>query len=240
MSHHYIKYSDVHFAYPGGPEVLRGVDLLITHGEKVALLGLNGSGKSTLLLTLNGLLMPQKGEVNVGDVPLCKKTLKLIRRTVGMVFQDADDMLFMPTLEEDVAFGPLNMGLPYGEVRRRVEESLGRVGLTKMAGCNPAHLSGGQKRMGAIASVLSMEPDILVLDEPSANLDLQARSELEDIINGFRHTVILATHDLELAAGTCSRALVIEGGRIAADIPMGKLMQTPELLARIGKKNKML
>lgn len=236
MSHHFIKYTDVRFAYPGGDDILRGINLHITHGEKVALLGLNGAGKSTLLLTLNGLLMPQSGEINIGGIPLSKKTLKLIRQSVGLVFQNSDDQLFMSTLEEDVAFGPLNMGLPGEEVHRRVTSALREVGLEEMASTNPAHLSGGQKRMASIATVLSMEPNILVLDEPSANLDWKARGELKDILMRFHHTVVIATHDLDLAAEICQRAIVIADGRVAADTTMDRFMHSPDLLSMIGKE----
>lgn len=236
MSHHFIKYSDVHFAYPGGDDILKGIDFYITHGEKVALLGLNGAGKSTLLLTLNGLLMPQSGEVNIGGIPLSKKTLKLIRQSVGLVFQNSDDQLFMSTLEEDVAFGPLNMGLPGEEVRRRACSALREVGLEEMASKNPAHLSGGQKRMASIATVLSMEPNILVLDEPSANLDWKARGELKDILKRFHHTVVIATHDLDLASEVCQRAIVIADGRVAADTTMDRFLNSPDLLSLIGKE----
>ena len=144
MSHHFIRFTDVHYAYPGGHEALRGVSFLITHGEKVALLGSNGAGKSTLLLHTDGLLMPTSGGVNVGDVPVTKKTLPLIRQSVGMVFQNPDDQLFMPSVEEDVAFGPANMNLPREEIERRVDEALRAVGMEKLRHRSPMQLSGGQ------------------------------------------------------------------------------------------------
>ncbi|MDE5555648.1 MAG: energy-coupling factor ABC transporter ATP-binding protein, partial [Muribaculaceae bacterium] len=170
MSHHYIRFNDVHFTYPNGYEALKGVSFLITHGEKVALLGLNGAGKSTVLLHTNGLLMPTSGEVNVGDIPVTKKTLPIVRQSVGMVFQNADDQLFMLTVEEDVAFGPLNMGLDGAEVDRRVVSALESVGASDLRTRSPFRLSGGQKKRVAIATVLSMEPSILVMDEPTAEL----------------------------------------------------------------------
>lgn len=219
MSHHYIQFNDVHFSYPHGPEVLCGIDFRITHGEHVALLGLNGSGKSTLLLQINGLLMPTRGEVVIGDIPVTKKTLRLVRQSVGMVFQNSDDMLFMPTIGEDVAFGPRNMRLPEEEVTRRVDAALKAVGLEGLADRPAFSLSGGQRRAAAIASVLSMEPDILVLDEPSANLDARARRQLIDILRSFRHTVLLATHDTDMALELCSRSIVVDSGRIVADAP---------------------
>jgi len=217
MSHHYIQFKNVRYAYPGGEEVLHGINFRITHGEHVSLLGLNGSGKSTLLLQINGLLMPTSGEVVIGDIPVTKKTLKLVRQTVGMVFQNSDDMLFMPTIGEDIAFGPRNMGLPEEVVMRRVNCALDAVGLTGMDDRPAFTLSGGQRRAAAIASVLSMEPNILVLDEPSANLDARARRQLIDILKQFRHTILLATHDTDMALELCSRSIVLDAGNIVAD-----------------------
>ena len=227
MSHHFIRFTDVHYTYPGGHEALRGVSFLITHGEKVALLGSNGAGKSTLLLHTDGLLMPTSGEVNVGDVPVTKKTLPLIRQSVGMVFQNPDDQLFMPSVEEDVAFGPANMNLPREEIERRVDEALRAVGMEKLRHRSPMQLSGGQKRRAAIASVLSMEPSILVMDEPTSDLDLAGRRALSDILKGFSHTCLIATHDLDMARELCPRSLLLSGGRIIADGP------TEEIIRRI-------
>nr|MDE6342875.1 energy-coupling factor ABC transporter ATP-binding protein [Muribaculaceae bacterium] len=191
MSHHYIQFSDVTYAYPDGTRALDHVSFLITHGEKVALLGLNGAGKSTLILHTNGILMPESGEVNVGDVPVCRKTLTLVRRSVGLVFQNSDDQLFMPTVEEDVAFGPLNMRLPVEEVDRRVDDALEAVGALDLRHRNPATLSGGQKKAVAIATVLSMGPSILVLDEPTSDLDCAARRRLINLLKGFDHTLLI-------------------------------------------------
>lgn len=219
MSHHFVRFSDVHYSYPDGTEALKGVSFTITHGERVAILGLNGCGKSTLLLHTNGLLLPSQGEVNVGDVPVTKKTLPVVRRAVGMVFQNPDDMLFMPTVYDDVAFGPRNMKLPEKEVERRVRGALEAVGLS---GCDDKaayQLSGGQRRSAAIASVLSMEPNILVLDEPSSNLDLKARRNLIDLLKTFHHTIIVATHDIEMAQELCPRSLLMQDGRIISDAP---------------------
>ncbi|MDE6682207.1 MAG: energy-coupling factor ABC transporter ATP-binding protein, partial [Muribaculaceae bacterium] len=185
MSHHFVRYENVHYRYEDGTEALKGIDLVITHGERVALLGLNGSGKSTLLLLTDALLFPSEGEVNIGDVPVTKKTAESIRRSVGFVFQDPDDMLFMPTIYDDVAFGPRNMNLPEKEVARRVSDALCAVGLSGLEEKAAYQLSGGQRRSAAIACVLSMEPDILLLDEPSANLDAKARRSLIDLLKGF-------------------------------------------------------
>lgn len=219
MSHHFIKFTDVHFSYPGGQEALRGVTFLITHGERVALLGCNGAGKSTLLRLCDGLLLPTSGEVNIGDIPATKRTLPLIRQSVGLVFQNPDDQLFMPTVEEDVAFGPLNMQLPDEEVERRVEMALGMVGALDLRKRSPLQLSGGQRRRVAIATVLAMEPSVLVLDEPSSNLDFRARRELMNVLQGFTHTILLATHDLDMARRLCRRIIVIDDGRVVADGP---------------------
>lgn len=234
MSHHFIRFSDVRFTYPNGYEALKGVSFEITHGEHVALLGLNGAGKSTLLLQTNGLLLPTEGEVNVGGVPVTKKTLRLVRQSVGMVFQDPDDMLFMPTVEEDVAFGPLNMGLPADEVERRVVHALREVGCEHLRNRAPFQLSGGQKRMVAIAAVLSMEPDILVLDEPTSNLDMKARRQLIEILRNFRHTILLATHDLDLVSELCPRSIVIEDGCVSSDTFTERVFSDPELCLRLG------
>lgn len=225
MSHHFVRFSDVHYSYPDGTEALKGVSFTITHGERVAILGLNGCGKSTLLLHTNGLLLPPEGEVNVGDVPVTKKTLPVVRRAVGMVFQNPDDMLFMPTVYDDVAFGPRNMKLPEKEVERRVRGALEAVGLS---GCDDKaayQLSGGQRRSAAIASVLSMEPNILVLDEPSSNLDLKARRNLIDLLKTFHHTIIVATHDIEMAQELCPRSLLMQDGRIIFDAPTQEIIQ---------------
>lgn len=224
MSHHYIQFTDVHYTYPNGHEALKGVTFRITHGEKVALLGLNGAGKSTLLLHTNGLLLPQKGEVNIGDVPVTKKTLKIVRQSVGMVFQDPDDQLFMPTLEDDVAFGPRNMGLPEEEVARRVTEALKAVNIEDLRLRAPWQMSGGQRRAAALATVLSMGPSILVLDEPTAALDSAARQRVIDLLKTFGHTILIATHDLEMAAELCPRSLVIKDGKIIADAPTRQLL----------------
>lgn len=234
MSHHFVRFTNVHYAYPDGTEALKGVSFTITHGEKVALLGLNGCGKSTLLLHTNGLFLPSEGEVNVGDVPVTKKTLTTVRRAVGMVFQDPDDMLFMPTIYDDVAFGPRNMKLPEKEVDRRVRNALSSVGLNDCESKASFQLSGGQRRSAAIASVLSMEPDILVLDEPSSNLDLKARRNLIEILKAFHHTIILATHDMEMAKELCPRALLMNDGRIIADGNTEEILSDPILMQRSG------
>lgn len=236
MSHHYIRFSDVTYKYPSGTLALDHVSFLISHGEKVALLGLNGAGKSTLILHTNGILMSDSGEVNVGDVPVCKRTLPLVRQSVGMVFQNSDDQLFMPTVEEDVAFGPLNMGLPAGEVAHRVDKALEAVGALDLRHRSPANLSGGQKKAVAIATVLSMGPSILVLDEPTSDLDCTARRRLIDLLKGFDHTLLVATHDLEMARELCPRSLLMSSGRIVADGSTSDILSDASLLASAGMK----
>ncbi|MDE5790444.1 MAG: energy-coupling factor ABC transporter ATP-binding protein [Muribaculaceae bacterium] len=234
MSHHLVKYTNVHYRYEDGTEALKGVDFKVTHGERVALLGLNGSGKSTLLLLTDALLFPSEGEVNVGDVPVTKKTVETIRRSVGFVFQDPDDMLFMPSIYDDVAFGPRNMNLPEQEVERRVNKSLHEVGLKGMGEKSAYQLSGGQRRSAAIACVLSMEPDILLLDEPSANLDARARRSLIGLLKGFKHTIILATHDLEMAQELCERTVILSDGVVAFDGNTSQIFSDPEILKNVG------
>lgn len=212
-----MRFENVHYTYPNGYEALRGVSFEITHGEKVALIGANGAGKSTLVLHTNGLLLPSEGRVNIGDVPVCKKTLPIIRQTVGLVFQNPDDQLFMPTVEEDVAFGPINMGLPESEIERRVHLALEAVGASELRKRASHQLSGGQKKSVSIATVLSMEPDILVLDEPTSNLDPAARRKIIDLIASFTHTCLIVTHDREMVAELCGRTLVMEDGVIVDD-----------------------
>lgn len=217
MSHHYLLFDDVHYRYPNGYEALRGVSFRITHGEKVALVGANGAGKSTLLLHTDGLLMPSQGEVVMGGITLTRRTLPLVRQSVGLVFQDSDNQLFMPTVEEDVAFGPSNMRLEPHEIERRVAEALDAVGALHLRKSSPFQLSGGQKKRVAIATVLSMEPSILVMDEPTSNLDPRARRQIIDLIRRFRHTTLIATHDMEMVLDLCDRTIVMRDGRIVAD-----------------------
>ena len=217
MSHHYLRFDDVHYRYPNGYEALCGVSFRITHGEKVALVGANGAGKSTLLLHTHGLLMPSQGEVVMGGITLTRRTLPLVRQSVGLVFQDSDNQLFMPTVEEDVAFGPANMRLEPEEIRRRVTEALDAVGALDLREASPFRLSGGQKKRVAIATVLAMEPSVLVMDEPTSNLDPRARRQIIDLIRRFSHTTLVATHDMEMVLDLCDRTIVMKEGRIVAD-----------------------
>jgi len=230
MSHHMVEVKDLQYAYPDGTEALRGVSFRIAHGESIAIVGENGAGKSTLLLHLNGFLEPTLGSIQIGDIPLNPKTIKLVRRSVGMVFQDPDDQLFMPTVYDDIAFGPLNLGLSAEDAHVRVITALATVGASHLKNRPSYKLSGGEKRSAAIASVLSMTPDILVMDEPTSNLDPKARRKLIELLKTFEHTKIIATHDLDMVLDVCHRTIVIHEGRITADGPTLEVFQNVDLL----------
>lgn len=234
MSHHKISVEGLSFAYPDGTRAIEDVSFSVDHGESIALVGANGAGKSTLLMHLNGLLYPATGSVRIGDAPVTKSTLPDIRKTVGMVFQDPDDQLFMPTVADDIAFGPLNLGLPAEEVEARIDDALARVGASALKSRPPYRLSGGEKRAVAIATVLAMCPSILVMDEPSSNLDPRARRRLIGLLGGFEHTKIIATHDLDLAAELCERILVMSEGTLVADGPTAHIFTDRDLLERCG------
>lgn len=234
MSHHLVEVRNLHFAYPDGTDALNGVSFRITHGESVALIGANGAGKSTLLLHLNGYLTPTHGEVRIGETPLVRETAAAVRRAVGMVFQDPDDQLFMPTVFEDVAFGPLNAGLPPDEIEHRVISALERVGMAHLKDRPPYKLSAGEKRAVAIATVLAMAPDVLVMDEPSSHLDPRGRRRLIELLKSFKHTKIIATHDLELVVEVCSRVIVLDGGKVVAEGPTVEILNDEALMLAHG------
>lgn len=212
-----LEVESLAYAYPDGHQALFGVDLRIDSGERVALLGPNGAGKTTLVLHLNGIHLAGHGSVSVAGTPVEKRTLKEVRRRVGLVFQDPDDQLFMPTVREDVAFGPANLGIRGDDLDERVNEALRAVGMEEHADRSPHHLSFGQRRRVAVATVLSMQPDVLVLDEPSSNLDPASRRELAEILLSLEQTILLVTHDLPYALELCPRALVMNEGTIVAD-----------------------
>lgn len=226
-----LRVAGLAFAYPDGHQALFGVDLTVGRGERVALLGPNGAGKTTLVLHLNGILTAGRGVVEVGGLPVAQEHLPEIRRRVGIVFQDPDDQLFMPTVRDDVAFGPANLGLRGAELQARVDAALAAVRLTELADRPPFHLSFGQRRRAAVATVLAMQPEILVLDEPSSNLDPASRRELAEILFSLDVTVLMVTHDLPYALQLCPRSVVLSGGVIAADGPTSDLLADADLLA---------
>ena len=226
-----LEVSGLAFAYPDGHQALFGVDFSIGRGERVALLGPNGAGKTTLVLHLNGILAAGQGRVSVAGLPVARENLREIRRRVGLVFQDPDDQLFMPTVRDDVAFGPANLGLRGAALDARVDRALEQVGLAGLADRPPFHLSFGQRRRAAVATVLAMEPEILVLDEPSSNLDPASRRELAGVLESLDVTVLMVTHDLPYAMQLCPRSVILSGGVIAADGSTGDLLADAGLLA---------
>lgn len=234
MSHHKIEAKDLHFSYPDGHKALKGLTFSIYHGESVGIIGANGAGKSTLLMLLMGVLFPEKGEVLVGDVHVTKKTLPVIRQRLGMVFQDPDDQLFMTTVYDDVAFGPRNYGLDEKEVEGRVLQALEMVGILHLKDRAPFKLSGGEKRAAAVASVLSMQPDVLIMDEPTAALDPKSRRRVMNLMKSFQHTKIITSHDLDMVFDICNRVIVIKDGQIAADGPAADILADAGLMDACG------
>lgn len=232
MSVPVLDLRQVAYAYPGGHQALYGVDLHVHPGERVALLGPNGAGKTTLVLHLNGVLRPGHGSVSVSGLPVTDANLLEVRRRVGLVFQDPDDQLFMPTVRDDVAFGPANLGVRGAELDARVHEALDAVGVADLADRAPHHLSFGQRRRVAIATVLAMQPEILVLDEPSSNLDPASRRELADILRGLPVTLLMVTHDLPYALELCPRSVVLSEGTVVADGATRELLGDADLMAR--------
>ncbi len=221
------------FAYPDGTLALQGISLRLRRGEKAALVGPNGAGKSTLMLHLNGILNGE-GEIRVAGMPVTKENLPLIRARVGLVFQNPDDQLFSPTVYEDVAFGPLHMGLPEAEIHQRVRQALDQVGMGKYAERLSHHLSAGEKKRIAIATVLSMQPEILVLDEPSAGLDPRARRSLIHLLGDLPQTMLVSSHDIALVSELFPRAILMDEGRIVADGPTARLLEDTALLEAHG------
>jgi cobalt transport protein ATP-binding subunit len=232
-----IEITNLKYRYHDGTEALRGVSFSVAPGECVALLGPNGSGKSTLLLHLNGIL-PEKlsgdGAVKILGEPVGAKNIETIRRQVGLVFQDPDDQLFCPTVQEDVAFGPQQLGLAEAEVAARVEKSLAQVGLAGFGRRATHHLSHGEKRRACLAGVLACEPAILILDEPTSDLDPRGRREFKALLRQIPATKLIATHDLELAVELCSRAIVLDRGEIVADGATVKLLDDEKLMLAHG------
>ena len=228
-----LEISGLAYAYPDGNQALFGVNLSINQGERVALLGPNGAGKTTLVLHLNGIIPTMQGQVRVaGEVVDSKnaESIKSIRHKVGIVFQDPDDQLFMPTVGQDVAFGPYNAGLRGLELERAVKEALELVGMSEFIDRPPHHLSFGQRRRVAVATVLAMKPEILVMDEPSSNLDPAARRELAEIITSLNITLLMVTHDLPFAYELCQRAVILSAGVVAADDEFSRVLSNKQLL----------
>jgi len=218
------------YAYPDGHQALFGVNLCIEPGERVALLGPNGAGKTTLVMHCNGLLSAGAGSIEVAGLPVEESHFQEIRRRVGIVFQDPDDQLFMPTVRDDVAFGPANLGLRGDELAMRVDEALSQVDMLEFADRPPHHLSFGQRRRVAVATVLAMRPEILILDEPSSNLDPASRRELADILRSLDITVLMVTHDLPYALELCPRAVILSDGVIVADGPTRDVLLDDDLM----------
>ena len=228
-----LQVHDLHFSYPDGHSALHGVSFKLCEGDKVALVGPNGAGKSTLMLHLNGIL-GGRGEIELGGLRLSRDNLPVIRSMVGLVFQNPDDQLFSPTVFEDVAFGPLHMGLPEAEVRARVDSALEAVRMTSYKDRLSHHLSVGEKKRIAIATVLSMNPSILVLDEPSAGLDPRARRTLINLLRELPITMLVSTHDMKLVQELFPRTIVMDDGNIVADGLTMEILENEELLTAHG------
>lgn len=232
-----VDISALTYRYHDGTEALRDVSFRVAPGECVALLGPNGSGKSTLLLHLNGILPGESGgagTVSILGETIRRETAPAVRRRVGLLFQDPDDQLFCATVEEDVAFGPMQLGLPEAGITARVRQALGQVGLADYGHRATHHLSHGEKRRACLAGVLACEPEVLALDEPTSGLDPRGRREFKALLQRIAATKLIATHDLELVLDTCPRVLVLDGGRLAADGPAEKLLADAELMERHG------
>jgi cobalt/nickel transport system ATP-binding protein len=237
MASHVIQIEHLSFSYPDGRQALHDVNLAVRPGEKLAVVGPNGAGKSTLLLHLNGTLRVgrQDGDrVRVAGLSVGDKTVQAVRAKVGLIFQDPDDQLFSPTVFEDVAFGPLYMGLPENEVRERVTRALAAVGMTGHEEHMPHHLSLGERKRISIATVLAMDPEILILDEPSAGLDPRTRRNLIVLLRELPQTMLVASHDMRLVWDLCPRTVILDSGRLVADGPTTGLLQDQALMEHHG------
>jgi len=229
-----IQIKDLSFNYPDGHPALSDIQFTVEVGERVAMVGPNGAGKSTLLLHLNGILIPNQGTIVINGLILDKQNQGRIRAMVGQVFQQPDDQLFSPTVYEDVAYGPIYMGLPVSEIETRVRNALSAVHMDDYAQRVPFHLSTGEKKRISIATVLSMDSKILALDEPTAGLDPRARNDLIWLLEELEQTMVIATHDLDFARQTCARTVVMDRGRIVADGPTDQILNDQELLIMHG------
>jgi len=224
-----MRLDDVWYKYPDSPFALEGVNISLKEGEHVALVGPNGAGKSTLLHLMSGLCLPSKGRIEIGGMELTKKDAAKVRQKVGLLFQDPDDQIFMPTVWEDVSFGPINMGLPEKEIRERVGKAMAMAGISDFAERVPHRLSIGEKKRVAIAGVLAMSPPTLLLDEPTANLDPQGRRDLVNILSSIPQGYILATHDLSVAFELTQRVIVLKK-KVIYDGDFRGLVESPEVL----------
>jgi cobalt/nickel transport system ATP-binding protein len=229
-----LRIDGISHSYPDGTRSLENVSFSVDEGSRVALLGPNGAGKSTLMLHVNGVIMPQTGTITVGDTVLDSESVRTVRERVGLVFQDPDDQLFMTTVYDDVAFGPANMRLPAADVDRRAHSALHAVGLAEVTSKPGNHLSFGQKKRVALATVLAMEPQVLVLDEPTSNLDPRSRRRMVGLLGGLEQTMLIATHDMELAWELCDRAVVLDAGRLVAEGPARQVMADEGLMLEHG------
>ncbi|MDI6716298.1 MAG: ATP-binding cassette domain-containing protein [Actinomycetota bacterium] len=227
-----IKARNLTYKYPDGTKALKGIDITIRSGERVALLGLNGAGKSTLLMHLNGTLRGE-GELEIDGLKMNKANLNKIRSIVGLVFQDPDDQLFLTTVFDDVAFGPINQGLDQNKVMERVKDALEAVDMLWAVNKSAHHLSFGEKKRVAIATVLSMKPKILALDEPTSNLDIKGCKSLESLLINLEQTIVIATHSLDFAWRVCDRSVILSSGEIIADGPTRKVLTDEKLLTSI-------
>ncbi len=234
MSHHIVDFINIAYSYPDGNKAVENLNARIHHGESVAIVGANGAGKSTMLKLLIGILMPEQGEIRLGDLPVTKKTMNIVRQQIGFTFQDPEDQLFNTSVYNDVAFGPRNYGLDENEVEKRVVKALQTVGIEHLMHRAPYKLSGGEKRAVSIATVLSMEPSVLAMDEPTASLDPKSRRRLIKLLQGFDHTKLIATHDLDMVLELCSRTIVLKNGRIEYDGPSAEIMTDSKLLEQCG------
>ncbi len=228
-----IEAQNVVYSYPDGTSALKGVTFCVRPGEKIALVGPNGAGKSTLLLALTGFVNFQ-GTIEIVGEKLTSASVKAVRRKLGIVFQDPDHQLFMPTVEEDVAFGPMNMGMTPDQLEHNVVSALEQTGTSHLRGKAAHHLSGGEKRRVAIATVLSMQPEILIMDEPASNLDPRGRRSLINLLKSMPQTLLIAGHDLEMLLELCPRALILDDGQIVAEGPTSTLFADQETMQRHG------
>jgi len=226
-----LEICDLSGTYPDGTEALWGLGLSVAPGERVGLIGPNGSGKTTLLLAVMGAL-PFKGHIAVDGVALSRRSGDEVRSRCGMTFQDAEDQLFMPTLLDDAAFGPLNQGNDTAEAERRARQAIAAVGLAGFEARSAHHLSGGEKQCAALATILSMQVKLLLLDEPGASLDFRSRRRLIDLLRGRQEAMLLATHDLDMVSQLCNRVVLTRDGRIAADAPTDTILSDSALLAQ--------